>query len=194
MKRYWLLMLMLFVLLMGCSEKASSKEETKQPINETSKTEKKEEKTKDMSFKEKQLYIIQFINKDIEEVSVHEVEAKQALATVSGKNYKSDEEMYGVLTSQVIPVYEKARDTAEKLDPKLEELEPLTDRVKEATSIYYEALLIQKEALEKQDKNLIDQANAKVMEYSAIINQHHAEMEKLAKTYKVDYKPHPGIQ
>lgn len=166
-------------MLVGCSNDSSTseKQETKGNVN-------KEE----ISYKDKQGEIVDFINNDIQKIIAYETEANQQLATVSGDNYNSDKELYEVLTSKVIPTYEKAVNEARDLQVSTEELEPMKLKIKEATSTYYEALILEKKALEKKDKGLIEESNKKGQEYIELINSYHEEMKKLASKYEIDYQ------
>jgi len=114
--------------------------------------------------------------------------ANEALATVSGENFKNDEELYAVLTTEVIPEYEKAIEKAKALEVNVEELKPIKDKIEEALGVYYDALLLEKEALEKTDKELIEQSNEKGSEYLTAISEYHEEMGKLAEEYGIDYQ------
>ncbi|NRG29378.1 hypothetical protein HRF69_19935 [Bacillus circulans] len=167
------------LMLVGCSNDSSTseKQETKGNVN-------KEE----ISYKDKQGEIVDFINNDIQKIIAYETEANQQLATVSGDNYNSDKELYEVLTSKVIPTYEKAVNEARDLQVSTEELEPMKLKIKEATSTYYEALILEKKALEKKDKGLIEESNKKGQEYIELINSYHEEMKKLASKYEIDYQ------
>ena len=183
MKKLSFIIAMMLVLV-GCngdtsSEKQSGSEQTKPASTSTE---------NELSYEEKQKEIVDFINEDMNEIVGYETKANEALATVSGANFKNDDELYAVLTNEVIPEYEKAIETAESLELSVEELKPIKDKMAEAISIYYDALLLEKEALEKTDQELIQQSNAKGEEYVNVLNQFHEEMEKLAKEYGINYQ------
>ncbi|WP_368658101.1 hypothetical protein AB3Z07_24985 [Metabacillus halosaccharovorans] len=177
MKKLSIILAMMFMLI-ACSNDTTSE---KQPDAENS-TE------NELSYEEKQKEIVDFINEDMNEIASYETKANEALATVSGENFKNDEELHSVLTSEVIPEFEKAIETAESLEVNVEELEPIKDKLEEALGIYYDALLLEKEALEKTDQELIEQSNAKGEEYMNALNEYHEEMEKLATEYEIDYE------
>ncbi|WP_175640135.1 hypothetical protein [Metabacillus schmidteae] len=170
----------MMLMLVACSNDTSSEK--------PSDTEASTSKENELSYEEKQKEIVAFINEDMNEIAGYETKANEALATVSGENFKNDQELLSVLTSEVIPEYEKAIETAESLEVTVEELEPIKGQMEEALSIYYDALLLEKEALEKTDQELIEQSNAKGEEYLTALNEYHEEMEKLAKEYDIDYQ------
>lgn len=167
------------LMLVGCSNDSSTseKQETKGNVSKEG-----------LSYEEKQKEIVDFINNDIQKIVAYETEANQQLATVSGNNYSSDEELYEVLMSKVIPTYEKAVNEAKDLQVSAEELEPMKSKIGEATGTYYEALMLEKEALEKKDKGLIEESNAKGQEYVELINSYHEDMKDLASEYEIDYQ------
>ncbi|MBM7704399.1 hypothetical protein [Metabacillus iocasae] len=184
MKKLSLIILAILFVLVGCSEESSS---DKQSNTEQAKPA-DSSKESELSFEEKQQEIVNFINEDMNEIATYETKANEALATVSGENFKNDEELLTVLTNEVIPEYEKAVEKAKSLDVKVEELKPIVAQIEEATGIYHEALLLEKEALEKSDKALIEQSNAKGDEYVQAIAAYHEEMKKLTSEYDIDYK------
>ncbi|WP_110114278.1 hypothetical protein [Bacillus sp. CGMCC 1.16541] len=183
MKKLSLIIVALLLVLVGCSNDSTEKETS----NEQSKSA-SESKKSELSYEEKQQEIVDFINEDMNEIATHETKANEALATVSGENFKNDTELLAVLTSDVIPEYEKAVEKAKSLDVKVDELKPITAQIEEATSIYYEALLLEKEALEKQDKGLINESNAKGEEYAKAIKEYHETMKKVTSEYGINYQ------
>lgn len=166
-------------MLVGCSNDLSTteKQETKKNVSE-----------EELSFEEKQKEIVQFINDDMQNIVNYETEANQQLATVSGENFRSDQELYEVLTVKVIPTYEKAVNEVKNLEVSIDELEPLIKQIEVATGTYYEALMLEKEALEKNDKELIEKSNSKAQEYMEKITSYHEDMKNLAGDYEIDYQ------
>ncbi|WP_419881166.1 hypothetical protein ACN6MY_16490 [Peribacillus sp. B-H-3] len=170
--KYLSFLLIIGLLLAGCSRAGSS-------------TEKKKELTK----KEKQEIILEFVNKDTKKASDYEVEAFQSLGSVSGENYTNDKTLYDELVNKTMPAYKKAVDAAKEIKPRLKELERPTNKIVKASETFYKALQLEKEALEKSDKGIIQKSNAKMKEYQDMIAEYHADMEKITKKYKVDYEP-----
>ncbi|CAM3825384.1 hypothetical protein [Mesobacillus zeae] len=185
MKKFLFVLATMVVLVAGCGneENDSSKNDIEGP--------KAEEKLKEekLSHLEKQQILMDFVNEDISRISYYEVEANKALATVSGQNYRNDQKLYEVLVNEVLPTYKKAVDRAAAIEVEMEELEPIKVMVEEATNTFYKALLIEKEALEKQDIELIEEANVIAEEYDILINEYHEEMKKLSEKYNVIYEP-----
>jgi murein tripeptide amidase MpaA len=176
--RYLTLLVVLGFLLTGCSMGNASGEKTEKQIE-----------SKELSTKEKQKVIIDYINKDIKKVSDLETEAYQSLSSVSGENFTDDNTMLAEIDNKALPAYEHAVKEAKNLKPKIKELEAPTQQIVKTTETFLEALRLQKEALEKQDKQLMEEANKKMLEHQSLLEKYHAEMGKLAKKYDVDYEP-----
>ncbi|MBT2645668.1 hypothetical protein J7E52_02845 [Bacillus sp. ISL-34] len=183
MKKFILIIFTISLLLVGCSENSSLENQSEKEKTKTEATNGNKQ-----SFEDKQKEIVNFINKDIQEIVSYETEANQVLATVSGENYHNDEELYEVLANKVIPTYKKALSKAKSLVVEVEELKPLKAKIEEATGIYYEALMLEKEGLEKKDTELINQSNAKGQEYKNVITEYHVEMKNLAQEYNINYE------
>ncbi|MCK2001604.1 hypothetical protein MZM54_09335 [[Brevibacterium] frigoritolerans] len=184
MKKLILIIFTISLLLVGCNENSSLENQSEKEKTKTEATSNGNKR----SFEDKQQEIVNFINKDIQEIVGYETEANQVLATVSGENYHSDEELYEVLANKVIPTYQKAVNKAKSLVVEAEELKPLKAKIEEATGIYYDALMLEKEGLEKKDTELINQSNGKGQEYKKVITEYHVEMKNLAKEYNIDYE------
>lgn len=161
------------ILLVGCSNNSTTKEE---------------DTKEEASFDDTQKEVVDFINNDVAKVSAYETEANEALETATGDNFKSDEELYKVLINQVIPTYEKAVNEAKNIEVTSSELKPLKKQMEEATSTYYDALQLEKQGLETKEEDLFGQSNAKAQEYLLLIKDYHEDMAKLAKKYDIDYQ------
>ncbi|MGX1194546.1 hypothetical protein [Metabacillus sp. SLBN-84] len=139
--------------------------------------------------KKTQEEILSVINEDVANISANEVKANQILGSVSGENYRNDQELYDVLVQQVIPIFNQAVDDAEALDPKSDELDQQLRIMTDALKIYQKALMLEKEALEKQDEQLLEQSNRLGLDYQSAIKKYHEGMEKLTEKYGIDYEP-----
>ncbi|MGP1906909.1 hypothetical protein ACTSEZ_01995 [Metabacillus sp. JX24] len=139
--------------------------------------------------KKTQEEILSVINEDIADISANEVKANQILGSVSGANYRNDQELYDVLVQQVIPTFNQAVDDAEALDPKSDELDQQLKEMTDALKIYQKALLLEKEALEKQDEQLMKKSNQLGLDYQTAIKKYHEGMEKLTEKYGISYEP-----
>ncbi|WP_409296890.1 hypothetical protein V1498_03295 [Peribacillus sp. SCS-26] len=170
--KYLSFLLIIGLLLAGCSSAGSTSE-----------------KKKELTKKEKQEIILDFVNEDTKKASDYEVEAFQSLGSVSGENYTDDKTLYDELVNKTMPAYKKAVDAAKDIKPKMKELEGPTDKIVKASETFYKALELEKEALEKSDKEIIQKSNDKMKEYQDIIADYHKEMEKVTKKYNVDYEP-----
>ncbi|CAM3825782.1 hypothetical protein [Mesobacillus zeae] len=144
---------------------------------------------KELSKKEKQKIILQFVNEKTKKVSDYEEAAFKSLSSVSGENFTNDQTLHTELVNNTLPAYKKALEEAKGITPGLSELEKPTKQMVKATEIFYEALQLEKKALEKQDSGLIEQSNVKMTEYQKLIEEYHSQMQKIAKEYNVEYTP-----
>lgn len=179
MKYYIMILLAFGLILGGCSKEQASEK----PGQAESKA------ASEPTLKEKRDAFLEYVNEEITKTSELEMKAFVSLDSVTGNNYTDDQTMHDELVNTTIPAYEEAVSEAKKIEPKIKELEPMKEQIVKATETFHEALLMQKEAIEKQDKDLIQQGNEKMMEYKSIIDEYHAGMKELAKKLKVDYQP-----
>ncbi|WP_071460994.1 hypothetical protein [Bacillus massilinigeriensis] len=176
---YLKVLFILTLFLTGCSIEKSTGEST------DSKREQKE-----LSKKEKQKILLEFVNKKTKKVSDYEEAAFKSLTSVSGENFTNDQVMHTELVNNTIPSYKKALETAKKIKPGFSELEEPKKQIVKATETFYEALLLEKEALEKQDSDIMKQSNEKMVEYKKQIEEYHSQMQQLAKRLNVEYTPY----
>ncbi|PLT30782.1 hypothetical protein [Peribacillus deserti] len=169
--------LVLAILLTGCSAGDTSGQDTKA------------KQQAELSVKEKQKIILDYVNNKISKASDYEVEAFHSLSSVSGDNYTDDNTMYKELVNTTIPAYDKAVNEAKNIKPGIKELEKPTQQLIKTTETFQEALALQKEALEKQDKELIAKSNEKLFEYQKMLKEYHTEMKKVTKKFNVNYTP-----
>ncbi|MDQ0233429.1 hypothetical protein [Metabacillus malikii] len=180
MKKLSLTIAIVFILV-GCSHFPSSVKITVgEQEDSTSNSE--------LTYKDKQKEIVDFINEDMNEIASYEKKANEALAKVSGENFRNDKELHTVLTNEVLPEYEKAIEKAKSLEVTTDELNPIKEEILGVLDIYYKALLLEKEALEKNDAKLIEQSNAMVDDYLNALSDYHKNMETLAEKYGIDYQ------
>ncbi|WLR41212.1 hypothetical protein LC087_09670 [Bacillus carboniphilus] len=137
---------------------------------------------------EEQEEIIDFVNNDIQKIATYEAEAQQALDTVIGENYTNDAKMYEVLTETVIPTYQKAVDEANQLNSDLDVLKNLISKIKEGSNVYLEGVMLLKEGIEKQDPELINQANDKLEKYTQLSTEYQEQVEQIAEEYNLEYE------
>jgi hypothetical protein len=132
--------------------------------------------------------LINYYNNGLAQIGTEEGEAISAYQGATGSNYKDDATLYDVMKNTVVPKYEAFK-------KKLEALQPKTDEVKELHKIYldgvdkqYKGFLLVIEALEKQDANIIDQANNILNEGGQIIGNFNTQLDEMLKKHDVVIK------
>jgi hypothetical protein len=130
--------------------------------------------------------ILNYINEEMKTAQELEDKAVSAYEGVAGVNYKDDQTMYDAVVNVVIPNYTK-------LITELEDVPIETDELKEIHDLYLSGAKLQLsafekiiEALEKQDSNLIDEANQLLEEGRLQIEDYNKKLDELAKENNVE--------
>ncbi len=130
--------------------------------------------------------LLNYLNNEIAPLAETETQIIDSYDSVVGENYTSDEELYRVLSEDVMPKY---RD----FSAKLEEIQPQTQEVREVHELYitavnkqYNAIVQMIAALENQDMNLIVEANEKLSEGRSDIRSFNNSLETLAAEHDVE--------
>jgi hypothetical protein len=129
--------------------------------------------------------LIDYNNHDLKKAAQLEKEAIDAYDSVTGANYTSDAVMYDTMTSEVIPTYRKFVDELENIDVETDDLRKVHEGYIKAANTQYNAFIKIVSALEKQDRNLIAEANAMLDEARKGIRDYNAAIKKLAKEHDV---------
>ncbi|MDC7770424.1 hypothetical protein POL88_15970 [Priestia megaterium] len=125
------------------------------------------------------------IDYNLKKAAQLEKEAIDAYDSVTGANYTSDAVMYDTMTSEVIPTYRKFVDELENIDVETDDLRKVHEGYIKAANTQYNAFIKIVSALEKQDRNLIAEANAMLDEARKGIRDYNAAIKKLAKEHDV---------
>ncbi|MDR7078537.1 Tfp pilus assembly protein PilP [Neobacillus niacini] len=130
--------------------------------------------------------ILNYINEDLKSAQNLEVKAVSAYEGVAGANYTDDQTMHNALVTAVIPTYTK-------LLNELESVNIETDELKEIHAIYLSGVQKQFsafekiiEAIEKQDSNIIDEANKLLEEGRLQIEDYNDKLDALAEENNVE--------
>jgi hypothetical protein len=130
--------------------------------------------------------ILNYINEEMKTAHGLEEKAVTAYEGVAGANYKDDQTMYDALVNVVLPNYTD-------LITQLENVPIETDELKEVHDIYLSGANLQLsafekiiEAIEKQDSNLIAEANQLLEEGRLQIEDYNDKLDKLAKEHNVE--------
>jgi hypothetical protein len=129
--------------------------------------------------------ILNYVNDELSTARDLEVQAITSYEGVSGANYQDDQTMYDALVNKVIPNYTEFIKELESVTIETEELEEIHALYIAGAKLQYDGFLIVVEALEKQDANLIEEANKLLNEGRETINDYNAKMKELAKEHDV---------
>lgn len=129
--------------------------------------------------------LINYINVEMPKVADLESEAVDAYASVSGENYENDSIMYYTIANTVIPRYEAFYEMLESIDPATEEVSNLHHEYVVAAADQLEAFKLILEAIEKQDADIITQANADLDKASVLLGQWREDLDAACAKHQV---------
>ena len=132
--------------------------------------------------------LLNYINVEMPKVSELEGKVLKDYESVTGTNYRSDDETYEVIKFSVIPNYRIFNDKLEQISPKTKEVRELHEIYVKAANIQYNAFVQASAALEKRDSNLVSEVNVKLDEARKGVRTYKAKLEELCKKYNVQLK------
>lgn len=104
--------------------------------------------------------LLDYINKDLKELADLESAAVDAYGGVTGDNYTSDQDLYQTLETTVIPKYKEFNARLESVSVATSEVKEVHEKYISGSNKQYQAFLKLQVAIEKQDKNLVLEANS----------------------------------
>lgn len=129
-----------------------------------------------------------YVNNGISKLASLESEVLNQYSSVTGDNYKSDEEAYTVINNSVIPKYRSFISKLEEIKPQTPEVKAIHEIYIQAANNQYNAFLQLTAAIEAQDPNLVIQANEKLDKARAGIRDYQSKLTALAKKYNIELK------
>ncbi|OLS41014.1 hypothetical protein [Bacillus sp. MRMR6] len=130
--------------------------------------------------------ILSYVNDELSTARELEVQAITSYEGVSGANYQDDPTMYDALVNAVIPNYTEFIKELEAVTIETAELEEIHKLYIKGAKLQYDGFLKIVDALEKQDANLIQEANKLLNEGRETINDYNAKMKELTKEHNVN--------
>jgi hypothetical protein len=130
--------------------------------------------------------LLSYINDDLPKVFQLESDAVSKYASVTGTNYSNDGTLYDTMTQVVIPKYKDFLDNLVSISPKTKEVQEVHKMYVDAAKAQYEAFTQVVTALEKQDPNIITQANEKLSLGRDGIKKFQTALEELAAKHNVN--------
>lgn len=127
-----------------------------------------------------------YVNRELPKITGLEDEAVAEYNSVSGENYKNDGIMYDALINTIIPKYKKFIDGLEKINPKTTEVKKVHKLYLDGANEQYKGFVSIKTAIEKQNIELITEANNHLEAGRNGIDSFLRELNDLADKYNVD--------
>lgn len=129
--------------------------------------------------------LLNYINVEMPKVATLESEAVTAYASISGENYQNDSIMYYTITETVIPKYEEFYSILKSINPATEEVAALHKEYVHAAANQLGGFKLILEAIEKQDTNIITQANEDLAEGRAMLKLWRADLDSACAKHHV---------
>lgn len=108
--------------------------------------------------------LLNYINVELLKIVDIEAIVTEGYDSVSGDNYTDDYTMYNMIEQEVLPASVELVDTAEGIEVSTKEVRDIHELYIEAVNIQHQAFGIILSAIEKQDYELISEANEKLSE------------------------------
>jgi hypothetical protein len=132
--------------------------------------------------------LLNYINTELPKVSALESEAIAAYDSISGDNYKSDSIMYYTVKQTVLPKYEEFSTKLATIHPATEEVTTMHGEYLKAAGDQMEAFKLICLAIEKQDANVIKQANSDLDQARNLIDLWKKDLDEKCKKHGVTFK------
>ncbi|WP_019155315.1 hypothetical protein [Robertmurraya massiliosenegalensis] len=129
-----------------------------------------------------------YLNEELSSIIGLETQAISAYDSVTGVNYTSDQLLYDVLLTEVIPTYQDFMNKLEAIRLDTEELREVHEGYIEGVNTQYNAFTRIVTALEQQDRAIIEEANVMLDEARKLIRDYNYNIEKLTKEHEVEMK------
>jgi hypothetical protein len=130
--------------------------------------------------------ILNYVNKELKNAQELEDKAVSAYEGVAGANYTDDPTMHDALVNEVIPTYTELIIELESVSIESEELKEIHEIYLSGANLQLNAFEKIKEAIEKQDSNMIEEANQLLEEGRLQIEDYNKKLDELAKENNVE--------
>lgn len=132
--------------------------------------------------------LVEYVNQGILNISELEIKALKIYASVTGKNYTTDEKVYESLNKDVIPIYGRFLDLLRNIDPKEDDVRQLHSIYIHGAETIYSGFKIKMLGLEKNNEHLILTGNNKIEKGRIETETWLEELMTLYKKYGVTQK------
>jgi len=132
--------------------------------------------------------LLNYINNELPKIATLETEAIAAYGSVSGDNYSSDSTMYYTIKQTVIPKYEEFTSKLKAIHPATEEIATMHGEYVKAAGDQMEAFKLICLAIEKQDAEIIKQANTDLDQAGNLIDLWKKDLDEKCKQHGVTFE------
>lgn len=129
--------------------------------------------------------LLNYINVEMPKVATLESEAVAAYGSVSGENYQNDSIMYYTITDTVVPKYQEFYDLLNSITPATDEVKSLHKEYVRAAADQLESFKLILVAIEKEDAEIINQANEGLDEARALLRLWRADLDSACAKHNV---------
>lgn len=124
---------------------------------------------------------VNFLNVQMVEVNELYEDLKDGYA--NWDNLETDEELKDSINNTLKPLAASMLEKLAEIDPKTDEVKQLKEQFVSVVNKFNESFDLTIQYLDSQDESYLDQANAKVDEALATLNEYNTNLESLAKQY-----------
>ncbi|MBI1768224.1 MAG: hypothetical protein HY015_06985 [Bacteroidetes bacterium] len=132
--------------------------------------------------------LLNYINTELPKVSALEREAIAAYESISGDNYTSDSIMYYTIKQTVLPKYEEFSTKLTAIHPATEEINTMHAEYVKAAGDQMEAFKLICLAIEKQDAEVIRQANNDLDQARNLIALWKKDLDEKCKKHGITFE------
>ena len=130
--------------------------------------------------------ILNYVNVDLVPILEKETTMIEAYESVSGENYSDDQTMYDTITGVVLPASTELVELSEKLTFTSEDLKSVHNIYISLVTTQLEAFTMVVEALEKQDADMITEANGLLEKTRELADEYGVKMQELLDTHGIE--------
>ncbi len=129
--------------------------------------------------------LVIYVNNGILDIAGLETEALKKYASVTGRNYTSEEALYETLKNDVIPVYNKYLELLKNIRVETPEVGQLHAVYIQVAETMYKGFVLKKRALESKDESRLSYANGQIEKGRAETERWRGKLLELCERYGV---------
>ena len=129
--------------------------------------------------------LLNYVNNEMPKLAPLEEEAIDAYDGVAGENYKNDSIMYFTIKQTVIPKYEEFATKLAAVYPSTPEVKAMNNEYVKAANDQLEGFKLILQAIEKQDAEIIKQANSDIDQARNLLELWRKDLDEQCKKHNV---------